>query len=37
MCAVGEKPQWTQATWGSQRLSSGKIPAAQHGEDIMSE
>ena len=36
-CASGEKPQWTHATWGSQRLSSGKIPSAQHGEDIMSQ
>ena len=36
-CALGEKPQWTHATWGSQRLNSGKIPTGQHGEDIMSQ
>ena len=36
MCGLGEKPQWTHATWGSQHLNSGKIPSAQHGEDIMS-
>ena len=35
-CTKGEKLQWTQATWGSQRLDSAKIPVAQHGEDIMS-
>jgi hypothetical protein len=37
LCGLGEKPQWTHATWGSQRLSSGKLPVAQHGEDIMAE
>ena len=36
-CALGEKPQWTHATWGSQRLSSGKLPPAYHGEDIMAQ
>ena len=36
-CALGEKPQWTHATWGSQRLSSGKIPTEYHGEDIMTQ
>ena len=36
-CAPGEKPLWTHATWGSQRLGSGKIPSARHGEDIMAE
>ena len=36
-CALGEKPQWTHATWGSQRVSSGKLPPAYHGEDIMSQ
>lgn len=37
LCGLGEKPQWTHATWGSQRLSSGKLPVAQHGEDIMTQ
>ena len=37
VCAKGEKPQWTQATWGFQRLNSTKIHVAQHGEDIMSQ
>ena len=37
ICKLGEKPQWTHATWGLQRLSSNKLPIAQHGEDIMAE
>jgi hypothetical protein len=37
LCGLGEKPQWTHATWGSQHLSSSKLPVAQHGEDIMSQ
>lgn len=36
-CVKGEKSMWTQAIWGYQRLASGKIPMAQHGEDIMSQ
>ena len=36
-CSPGERSQWFHATWGSQRLNSGKIPSAQHGEDIMSQ
>lgn len=35
LCGLGEKPQWTHATWGSQHLSAPKLPVAQHGEDIM--
>lgn len=35
LCGLGEKPQWTHATWGSQHLSAPKFPVAQHGEDIM--
>lgn len=37
LCKLGEKPQWTHATWGSQRLSASKLPVASHGEDIMAE
>lgn len=37
LCGLGEKPQWTHATWGSQRLSASKLPVASHGEDIMAE
>ena len=37
LCGLGEKPQWTHATWGSQHLSAPKLPVAQHGEDIMTE
>jgi hypothetical protein len=37
LCGLGEKPQWTRATWGSQHLNSSKLPVAPHGEDIMSE
>ncbi len=37
LCGLGEKPQWTHATWGSQHLSASKLPVAQHGEDIMSQ
>ncbi len=37
LCGLGEKTQWTHATWGSQRLNSSKIPVAQYGEDIMSQ
>ena len=37
LCGLGEKPQWTWATWGSQHLNSSKLPVASHGEDIMSE
>jgi len=37
LCGLGEKPQWTHATWGSQRLSASKLPVAQHGEDIMTQ
>jgi len=37
LCKLGEKPQWTHATWGSQRLNANKLPVAQHGEDIMAE
>ena len=35
LCGLGEKPQWTHATWGSQHLSAPKLLVAQHGEDIM--
>jgi len=37
LCGLGEKPQWTHATWGSQHLSAPKLPVAPLGEDIMSE
>ena len=37
LCKLGEKPQWTHATWGSQRLNASKLPVASHGEDIMTE
>ena len=37
LCGLGEKPQWTHATWGSQRLNASKLPVAPHGEDIMAE
>lgn len=37
LCGLGEKPQWTHATWGSQHLNSSRLPVAYHGEDIMSE
>jgi hypothetical protein len=30
VCAKGEKPRWTQATWGFQRINSTKIPVALH-------
>ena len=37
LCGLGEKLQWTHATWDSQRLGTGKLPTTSHGEDIMSE
>ena len=37
LCTGSERPQWIHATWGSQHLSSSKLPVAQHGEDIMSQ
>lgn len=35
VCAPGEHTKWYDATWQSQKESSGKIPNATHGEDVM--
>lgn len=34
-CAPGEKTQWLNAMSASQKVSSGKVGTAPHGEDVM--
>ncbi len=35
ICAPGEHTAWINAIWGSQKVSTGKIGDAPHGEDVM--
>ena len=34
-CAPGEHTQWVNAVWQSQKIGTGKVPTATHGEDVM--
>jgi hypothetical protein len=34
-CAPGEHTQWVNAVWQSQKIDTGKVPSATHGEDVM--
>jgi hypothetical protein len=35
-CAPGEHNQWFNAVWQTQKVNSGKVGTAPHGEDVMS-
>jgi hypothetical protein len=34
-CTPGEHTQWVNAVWQSQKIGTGKVGPALHGEDVM--